>query len=321
MLRSTSFAICLIGCVLSGTIAQGAQISYFSGASFSYGWTAQSTASFVSRGPAVPNGFQQDSMFLDSNGAVIAPPFQFEPLPDPIADSSDASNFPLPWASASANINGFFSSTGIGTVGASAGTTAGHSPPLTPEINPSFALSEAQVSAQMFILFTILPDAGETSANFNLNFDVLVDPGDILGTIPFVGTLLKDTEWEISLSGPGILAGVGNAGPSPLNGSFSVPNIPFNGIYGLFISTEVNSISQSSMDFIPDPSDPTKFIVSDISGIVGDISQAQIGFNFDVTGNTPPPNPNPIPEPSTMLLFGSGLAGLIGWRKWKSKTA
>ena len=28
----------------------------------------------------------------------------------------------------------------------------------------------------------------------------------------------------------------------------------------------------------------------------------------------------PIPEPSTMLLFGSGLAGLIGWRRWSSKT-
>jgi len=33
-----------------------------------------------------------------------------------------------------------------------------------------------------------------------------------------------------------------------------------------------------------------------------------------------PPQPNPIPEPSTILLFGSGLAGLAAWRYRKSKT-
>ncbi len=38
-------------------------------------------------------------------------------------------------------------------------------------------------------------------------------------------------------------------------------------------------------------------------------------FAYEGTGT------DPIPEPSTMLLFGSGLAGLVGWRKWKSKIA
>ena len=32
------------------------------------------------------------------------------------------------------------------------------------------------------------------------------------------------------------------------------------------------------------------------------------------------PNPNPvIPEPSTMILFGTGLAGLIGYRWRRNK--
>ena len=42
--------------------------------------------------------------------------------------------------------------------------------------------------------------------------------------------------------------------------------------------------------------------------------------NFEISLNPTPPNPGPstIPEPSTLLLFGSGLAGLGVWRYRKS---
>ncbi|MCA9470677.1 MAG: PEP-CTERM sorting domain-containing protein [Nitrospirales bacterium] len=43
------------------------------------------------------------------------------------------------------------------------------------------------------------------------------------------------------------------------------------------------------------------------------ISHSTISF---APGNTPPPPGGEVPEPSTVLLFGSGLAGLGYWR-WK----
>ena len=44
------------------------------------------------------------------------------------------------------------------------------------------------------------------------------------------------------------------------------------------------------------------------------VSQPNISYKFSINSPDPFSVSAPIPEPSTMLLFGTGLAALVGWR-------
>jgi len=57
-------------------------------------------------------------------------------------------------------------------------------------------------------------------------------------------------------------------------------------------------------------------IVNDLGDSFGDPLNAQIGTG-SVSVNSP--SPNPVPEPGTMLLFGTGIVGLVGWRVAKER--
>ncbi len=96
----------------------------------------------------------------------------------------------------------------------------------------------------------------------------------------------------------------------------------------LILSSSAWEISMQSLDWVAAneygsnaPSDPN--IWSHVAGISNDAKWLWEGVNFengeDRTARirTSFTVANPVPEPTTMLLFGTGLAGLVGLRRRK----
>ncbi len=109
--------------------------------------------------------------------------------------------------------------------------------------------------------------------------------------------------------------------------SFDVDNIDFNffdasstqvgsllGVAPSLGGGGVNSIFSENLPL----SFPSKvqFVNAVFTGTNNQVDFNNIGFTGELTTptNPTPPSPAPVPEPSAVLLFGTGVAGLLGWK-------
>jgi len=91
----------------------------------------------------------------------------------------------------------------------------------------------------------------------------------------------------------------------------------FSGLNGtgtsLGMVSPVFPVSSDTIDFVGlwrDALDIQSVVLSSVNGVM----QAD-GYGLSLTPNSTNPNPNPVPEPSTMILLGTGLAGIVAWRR------
>jgi len=91
----------------------------------------------------------------------------------------------------------------------------------------------------------------------------------------------------------------------------------FSGLNGtgtsLGMVSPIIPIGSDIIDFVglwSDALDIQSVVLSSVNGTI----QAD-GYGLSLTPNSTNPNPNPVPEPSTMILLGTGLAGIIAWRR------
>ena len=95
-----------------------------------------------------------------------------------------------------------------------------------------------------------------------------------------------------------------------------------------------SNIVFSDLDWLPDPGQVTGVnVTSNLSSLLPPNTSftnnsATVGFTGSFGANgwltnetltiTVDASHSPVPTPSAMLLFGSGLAGLVGWRWWST---
>ncbi|MDT7040944.1 PEP-CTERM sorting domain-containing protein [Candidatus Nitronereus thalassa] len=107
------------------------------------------------------------------------------------------------------------------------------------------------------------------------------------------GRWLNNNTADDLLTGP--VGDVGNSYFSDIVGTVTIGKTTLNGL-----------IADNMLEFVFDYS-------SDVyAGGPGDLAQVRIQYTAD-------PASNPVPEPSTMLLLGTGLVGMVAWRMKKAK--
>ena len=146
-----------------------------------------------------------------------------------------------------------------------------------------------------------------------------------------MGDLAQDGlgNWNLSSISGNLVANIVGGGSSVFTIASGALNEQANGLVDGYLSYTLGSgpgagsgtFYYDAIDFMGNPSGPNR---------LGPSSFILWGNNWDYEGGTPKPSSGglgidlvgtiqPVPEPSTMILLGSGLVGLVGWRYRKSQ--